>query len=159
MRLYLCNLESREMTLIQFIVASCSPHKGKRRFPPYLSLTMHGWITPRNHELFNFHLEKLSARSSYYERICSIGYNSHLDGSLHLLEGIRAEAFNKRLNLSDKWDKCIHDLFLLFAALIPSEGIPLCVPAEKWDILTPRKKKKRRGPFGAAGRQFTVESN
>lgn len=70
--------------------------------PFCLSLTMYAWITPRNHELFNFHLEKLSARSSYYERICSIGYNSHLDGSLHLLEGIRAEAFNKRLNLSDK---------------------------------------------------------
>lgn len=67
-----------------------------------LSLTMYAWITPRNHELFNFHLEKLSARSSYYERICSIGYNSHLSGSLHLLEGIRAGAFNKRLNLSDK---------------------------------------------------------
>lgn len=65
-------------------------------------LSLCAWITPRNHELFNFHLEKLSACSAYYERICSIGYNSHLDGSLHLLEGIRAEAFNKRLNLSDK---------------------------------------------------------
>lgn len=106
----------------------------KTMLPFYLSLTMHGWITLRNHELFNFHLEKLSSRSSYYERICSIGYNSHLNGSLHLLEGIRAEAFNKRLNLSDKWDKCIHDLFLLFTALIPSEGIPLRT-CTKWDIL------------------------
>lgn len=96
----------------------------------YLSLTIHGWITPRNHELFNFHLEKLSSHSSYYERICSIGYNSHLNGSLHLLEGIKAEAFNKCLNLSDKWDKCIHDLFLLFTALILSEGILSPVPAE-----------------------------
>lgn len=56
----------------------------------------------------------------------SIGYNSHLNGSLHLLEGIRVGALNKRLNLSDKWDKGIHDWFLLFTALIPSQGIPLC---------------------------------
>lgn len=119
-------------------------------------LTMHGWITPRNHELFNFHLEKLSSRSSYYERICSIGYNSHLNGSLHLLEGIRTEAFNKRLNLSDKWDKCIHDPFLPFAALIPSEGIPLHT-CGKWDILH-HSVTLERGPFRPAGRQFTVKS-
>lgn len=56
--------------------------------PPFcLSLTMPGWITRRNHELFNFHLEELSRHSSHYERICSIGYNSHLNGSLHLLGG------------------------------------------------------------------------
>lgn len=96
------------MPLIQFTVVSVSAQrqlkqKTEETMPSfYLSLTMHGWITPRNHELFNFHLEKLSSRSSYYERICSNGYNSHLNGSLHLLEGIRAEAFNKRLNLSDK---------------------------------------------------------
>ncbi len=91
------------MLLIQFVVVSVSAQRQRKRcFLFYLSLTIHGWITPRNHELFNFHLEKLSPRSSYYERICSIGYNSHLNGSLHLLEGIRAEAFNKRLNLSDK---------------------------------------------------------
>lgn len=96
------------MPLIQFIVVSVPAQRQlelkteQTMLPFYLSFTMHGWITPRNHELFNFHLEKLSSRSSYYERICSIGYNSHLNGSLHLLEGIRAEAFNKRLNLSDK---------------------------------------------------------
>lgn len=122
----------------------------------YLSLTIHGWITPRNHELFNFHLEKLSSRSSYYERICSIGYNSHLNRSLHLLEGIRAGAFNKRLNLSDKWDKCIHDLFLLFAALIPSEGIPPRTCLRNWVILH-RSVKLDEGPFGPAGRWFTGE--
>lgn len=92
--------------LMQFIVASVSAQlklkTQQTTLPSRLSLTMRGRITPRNHELFNFHLEKLSARSSHYERICSIGYNSHLDGSLHLLEGISAEAFNKRLNLSDK---------------------------------------------------------
>lgn len=43
------------------------------------------------------------AHSSYYGRISLIGYNStHLNGSLHLLEGIRAGAFNKCLNLSHK---------------------------------------------------------
>lgn len=100
--------KKRVMPLIQFTVVSVPVQRQLKlktletMLPFYLSLTMHGWITPRNHELFNFHLEKLSSRSSYYERICSNGYNSHLNGSLHLLEGIRAEAFNKRLNLSDK---------------------------------------------------------
>lgn len=71
--------------------------------------------------------------------------------SLHLLEGIKAEAFNKRLNLSDKWDKCIHDLF---AALIPSEGSSphfLYLQNILWHAKT--------GPSGAAGCQFTVKSN
>lgn len=151
------------MLLIQFIVVSISAQRQVRlkteetTLSFYLSLTIHGWITPRNHELFNFHLEKLSPRSSYYERICSIGYNSHLNGSLHLLGGIKAEAFNKRLNLSDKWDKCIHDLFLLFAALIPSEGIPFRT-CRKWDLLH-HSVTLRKGPFGAAGCQFTVKSN
>lgn len=151
------------MPLIQFIVVSVYAQRQLKlnteemMLSFYLSLTMHGWITPRNHELFNFHLEKLSSHSSYYERICSIGYNSHLNGSLHLLEGIRAEAFNKRLNLSDKWDKCIHDLFLPFTALIPSEGIPFhtCV---KWDILH-HSVMFEKGTFGPAGCQFTVKSN
>lgn len=148
------------LPLIRFIVVSVSAQTQVKlkteetMLPSHLSLTMRGWITPRNHELFNFHLEKLSARSSYYERICSIGYNSHLDGSLHLLEGIRAEAFNKRLNLSDKWDKCIHDLFLPFAALILSEGIPPPLrTCRTWDI------PLQKGPFGPAGGQFAVKSN
>lgn len=122
----------------------------------YLSLTIHGWITPRNHELFNFHLEKLSSHSSYYEHICSIGYNSHLNGSLHLLEGIKAEAFNKRLNLSDKWDKCIHDLFLLFAALIPSEGI-LFRTCWKSGIL-PHSVGLERGPLEQQGANSLSEA-
>lgn len=150
------------MPLIQFTVVSVSaqrqlkPKTEETMLSFYLSLTMHGWITPRNHELFNFHLEKLSSRSSYYERICSNGYNSHLNGSLHLLEGIRAEAFNKRLNLSDKWDKYIHDLFLLLTALILSEGVPLYT----WnrDILHHCVMLEKR-PFGAAGCQFNVKSN
>lgn len=122
----------------------------------HLSLTIHGWITPRNHELFNFHLEKLSSHSSYYERICSIGYNSHLDGSLHLLEGIKAEAFNKRLNLSDKWDECIHDLFLLFAALILSEEI-LSRTCGKSSILS-RSARLERGPSEQQGAKSLSEA-